>query len=113
MTAEAMQEHMPEARLFWIMGSDQWQALDKWNQPKRLAACVEFIVFHRGKDPEDREGYRLRPLPAIHPANATEIRGALAKGEKHHPWLNPRLHRAAGTLRHYFLINSMALSAKR
>ena len=91
MTAEAMREHMPESQLFWIMGSDQWQALDRWNQPKRLAACVEFIVFHRGKDPEDREGYRLRPLPAVHPAKATEIRESLAKGETDQPWLDPKV----------------------
>ena len=91
MTAEAMKEHMPEARLFWIMGSDQWQALDRWNQPARLAACVEFIVFHRGENPKEREGYKLRPLPAIHPANATDIRAALAKGETLHEWLDPNV----------------------
>ena len=89
MTAEAMKEHMPEARLFWIMGSDQWEALERWNQPQRLADCVEFIVFHRGEEPEPREGYRLRPLPAIHPANATDIRMKMAAGANEHEWLHP------------------------
>ena len=91
MTAEAMQEHMGGARLFWSMGGDQWRSLDKWNQPKRLADCVEFIVFHRGEDLEDRDGYKLRPLPAIHPANATEIREQLATGQTDHPWLNSKV----------------------
>ena len=88
MTAEAMSEHMPDSRLFWIMGSDQWEALERWNQPQRLAACVEFVVFHRGQEPEPREGYRLRPLPAVHEASATEIRKQLKAGETRHPWLD-------------------------
>ena len=91
MTAEAMSRHMPDARLFWIMGSDQWQALEKWNQPMRLAKCVEFIVFHRGADPQERDGYKLKPLPAVHSANSTLIREALAKGETRHPWLDPKV----------------------
>ena len=91
MTAQTMKAHFPDSRLFWIMGSDQWHALDRWQHPERLAACVEFVVFHRGDEPEPREGYTLHPLPAIHPANATEIRQQLASGEKDHPWLNAKV----------------------
>jgi nicotinate-nucleotide adenylyltransferase len=46
-TAEAMAERFPGARLFWIMGGDQWQALPRWKYPERLAKCVEFIVLAR------------------------------------------------------------------
>jgi len=91
MTAETMQARFPHSSLFWIMGSDQWEALDRWAQPDRLAACVEFIVFHRGTKPQPRKGYRLYPLPAVHPANATEIRRQLAEGQKDHPWLDPEV----------------------
>lgn len=89
MTAEAMREAMDDCRLFWIMGSDQWMALERWNQPQRLAEIVEFIVFHREEEPKTREGYKLWPMPAIHPANATEIRMKIANGAKEHTWLDP------------------------
>ncbi len=90
-TAETMKAHFPDSQLFWIMGSDQWEALDQWAQPDRLAACVEFIVFHRGVEPQPREGYVLHSLPAIHPANATDIRNELAGGSKEHPWLDAKV----------------------
>src|SRR5690606_18403230 len=44
-TAEEMQRRFPDARLFWIMGTDQWTALPRWKNPGRLAARVEFIVL--------------------------------------------------------------------
>jgi nicotinate-nucleotide adenylyltransferase len=75
-TAEAMTARYPGARLFWLMGSDQWQALEKWNRPERLAELVEFIVFSRGDVPEPREGYCLHPITGHHPASATLIRAS-------------------------------------
>ena len=91
MTAEAIKRHMPEARLYWIMGSDQWQAIEHWNQPLRLAACVEFVVFHRGDEPQERQGYKLRPMPPVHPANASGIRDAISKGVSKHHWLDAKV----------------------
>ena len=91
MTAETMKAHFPDSQLFWIMGSDQWRALDQWANPERLAACVEFIVFHRDEEPQPREGYNLHPLPAVHPANATDIRAQIATGERDHPWLDAKV----------------------
>ena len=42
-TAEAMKARFPNSRLFWIMGTDQWELLTDWAHPEKLAACVEFI----------------------------------------------------------------------
>lgn len=90
LTAEAMAERFPDARLFWIMGGDQWSALQRWTHPERLAACVEFIVLARGGDhPTPRPGYHLHVVHGQHPASATVIREAIAKGESHIPWLDP------------------------
>ena len=86
-TAEALSAAFPLARLFWIMGTDQWEALPHWAHPERLAECVEFIVFSRGKPPLPRPGYRLHALHADHPASATAIREALAGSSSSHPWL--------------------------
>jgi nicotinate-nucleotide adenylyltransferase len=88
-TAEAMARAFPGCRLFWIMGADQWNALDSWSEPGRLAACVEFAVFTRGVRPMVRAGYRMHALESCHPASATAIREAIASGAVEHAWLAP------------------------
>lgn len=92
-TADAMKTNFPDARLFWIMGTDQWDALLDWANSERLAACVEFIVFSRGKTPSPRAGYLLHALETDQPASATTIREAIAAGTTHHPWLHPDVSR--------------------
>lgn len=87
-TAEAMQEKHPGARLFWLMGTDQWQALPRWNRPEHLASLVEFIVYQRGDGADPRDGYRMHPLRGSHPASATAIRRGIAKG-LHKDWIDP------------------------
>ena len=80
-TAEELAAEFPRARLCWILGGDQWQALPMWKDSKRLADCVEFIVLPReGHMPEPREGHRLHVLRGRHPASATAIRQALRHG---------------------------------
>jgi nicotinate-nucleotide adenylyltransferase len=88
-TAEEMKARFPQARLFWIMGTDQWDVLPTWARPDKLAACVEFIVLARGNPPVPREGYRLHVVEGGHPASATTIREALTAGATAHPWLPP------------------------
>ena len=92
-TAAALAARFPAARLFWLMGGDQWDALPQWRHPERLAEICEFIVFARGQLPLPREGYRIRVLETVHPASATAIREALANGESTHPWLAPAVAR--------------------
>ncbi len=87
LTAEAMAERFPNARLFWIMGSDQWDALPRWQNPERLAACVEFIVLARGSSPAPREGYQLHVVHGEHPASASVIREEISNGLTNPPWL--------------------------
>lgn len=93
LTAEAMRRRFPDDRLFWLLGSDQWEALPRWHHPERLAACVEFIVISRGFPPAPRAGFRMHPLAAAHPASATAIRAAMAAGATTHPWLDPEVAR--------------------
>ena len=92
-TAEEMAARFPGAQLFWIMGSDQWDALPDWAHPERLAACVEFIVFARGQHPQPRDGYRLHVVDGVHPASATVIRECITRGETPPPWLAPAVAR--------------------
>jgi nicotinate (nicotinamide) nucleotide adenylyltransferase len=46
-TAEALTRRLPDVEWFWIMGTDQWEALPRWKHPERLAACVTFLVLSR------------------------------------------------------------------
>ena len=91
LTAEEMARRAPDARLFWIMGADQWRALPAWKNPEKLAALVEFIVFSRDGEPAPHPGWRMHHLPGTHPASATAIRRDLAAGGPAMDWLNPEV----------------------
>lgn len=88
-TAEELAARFPQARLYWLMGGDQWDALPRWRHPERLAARVEFIVLARGQHPQPRAGYALHVIENQHLASATAIREAIANGATAHPWLAP------------------------
>ena len=88
-TAEAMRAQFPDAKFYWIMGGDQWEALPKWKHPERLARCVEFIVVSRGGNISSRDHFTMHPIKTDHPASATEIRRALAGGDSKDEWLHP------------------------
>ena len=89
LTVAETRKHQPDARIFWLMGCDQWEALPRWREPKKLAAEVEFIVFSRNGDPEPRKGWRLHTLSGRHPASATAIRESLLAGQPEVDWLPP------------------------
>ncbi len=81
------------------MGGDQWAALPRWKHPERLAALVDFVVLARnGAAVEVRPGYQLLTVVGEHPASATEIRRALAAGERGIPYLNPGIGEGFGSL---------------
>lgn len=87
-TAVAMRERFPDARLFWLVGGDQWDDLPAWKNPELLAEMLEFIVVRRGSEPVDRPGWTSHPLPAVHAASATSIRDSAAGGLRS-DWLHP------------------------
>lgn len=67
----------PDAELFWLLGTDQWQELHRWGRYEYLIETLHFIVYHRGETPQPREGVRSTFLAGHHPASATDIRRAL------------------------------------
>jgi len=83
-TAEAMHAKFPQAHLFWLMGTDQWEALPRWNRPDYFSELVDIIVFSRNTPPQARTGYKMHPILGHHPASSTEIRKA-----PHPDWLAP------------------------
>ena len=78
-TAEAMKEVYPEARLFWLMGSDQWSVIQSWARPDHPAALVELIVHHRATSHPPPPALR-GPMRAAVGGAAAGLAGASAAG---------------------------------
>ena len=97
-TAEAMKARFPNARLYWLMGTDQWESLPRWDRPEKLTSLVELIVFTRGEAPVPRESIRMHAIQGNHPASATAIRQA-PMSEESSRWLHPDV--AAYILSHH------------
>jgi len=89
-TAEEMARRFPAARLFWLLGADQWAALPRWQNSQRLAELVEFAVFPRGQPALPRPDFRLHLLDGSHPASASAIRGN-PTGVLESAWLHPQV----------------------
>ena len=89
-TAEAMSEIYPKSRLFWLMGSDQWGAIQTWTRPDHLADMVEFIVHSRKEKPSAQPGFRVHFIQGNHPASASEIRSR-APASLPTEWLHPEV----------------------
>ncbi len=67
----------PDAELYWLLGTDQWQELHRWARVDYLAQELHFIVYHRGAIPQPREGVRSTFIGGNHPAASTAIRRAI------------------------------------
>lgn len=77
------------AELFWLMGKDQWDALEQWGRWRHLAELVTFIVYHRRGAPIAREDVRAVFIEGDEPASSTGIRENLRAGRFPVPHLNP------------------------
>jgi len=73
-TAAQWKKKMPSAKLFWIMGSDQWRALPDWKDFRKLARWVHFLVFPRPEKPKARSGISMSVLHCRFDVSSTEIR---------------------------------------
>jgi nicotinate-nucleotide adenylyltransferase len=96
-----LQAAWPQARLFWLLGADQFAQLDRWREPEELARRVEFAVLDRpglppaAPPPSLASVVRWQRLAGVtHPANSTEIRRRRHLGELLDLWL-PRSVAAA------------------
>ncbi|MEM6911717.1 MAG: nicotinate (nicotinamide) nucleotide adenylyltransferase [Verrucomicrobiota bacterium] len=80
-TALHFQDLRKGAQLYWLLGLDQWNALDRWRHPERLAETVEFLVFARDGQEMASHPYPHQRLTGTFPFSSTQIREALAQGD--------------------------------
>jgi len=77
----------PETEWCWILGTDQWEQIERWAEPERLRHGLHFLVVTReGQSVRDRVGWRHTAVPFAHPASATKIRADFVG---HRDWLTP------------------------
>lgn len=88
-TVETVHEQYPDAMLFWIMGSDQWDVLDSWFRIQELSELVEFIVFPRPKEPQPQSGKRLHVIDKRLDISSSQIRLRIRRGESVDDMLHP------------------------
>lgn len=74
---ECYRNLLPEANLFWLMGTDQWEQLHRWARYDYLTQQLTFIVYHRAASPAPRENVRSIFIPGNHPASSSAIRQSL------------------------------------
>ena len=89
-TVEFFKRQYPEAKLHWLMGTDQWNALDRWNRHEHLASMVDFIVCTRGCDALAPLPYNKKVITSEHPASASAIREAYAENSPPQ-WLDKKV----------------------
>lgn len=64
-----------ETQLSWILGTDQWDQIDRWARADYLRDSLHFIVFTRsGSGIRERAGYDYDAIEFTHPASATRVR---------------------------------------
>jgi len=88
-TAQTLADANPGAELFWILGSDQWDVIEKWARADLLAELLTFLVFPRGSRPEPKPGFRMQLLDHVHPASSTAIRESREAGME---MLDPKVY---------------------
>lgn len=90
-TAEYFKSLYPDAQLYWLMGTDQWNALHRWNNFEHLASLLDFIVFTRGDDKLVERPFKHSIITGNHPASSTKVRNHYLHSDKKHPWLHPEV----------------------
>lgn len=71
----------PGTRWFWLLGVDQWEQLERWQNWQQLAADVTFLVFTRdGRVPRHRAGVQAVFLTGEFAGSSTAVRETRQRG---------------------------------
>ncbi len=89
-TAEHFRSLHPDAKLYWLLGTDQWNALHRWSRYQHLAELVDFIVCSRGHEKLSERSFTPTIIKMQHPASATKIRETISSNLPPE-WLNEKV----------------------
>ncbi|MEM1158931.1 MAG: nicotinate (nicotinamide) nucleotide adenylyltransferase [Verrucomicrobiota bacterium] len=90
-TVNHLREQYPDSRLFWIMGSDQWEVLETWYQAEDLAKMMEFVVFPRPELPQPKPGTKLHVIDYHIDISSSRIRELLSRHRGISKYLHPEV----------------------
>lgn len=81
-TLERIRTAYPDARLFLVVGCDQYEGLSGWRNPGRIVELAQLAVMRRdGRPPEPDPRYPFRSVDVTRvDLSSTEIRRRLAEG---------------------------------
>ncbi|MDF1657790.1 MAG: nicotinate (nicotinamide) nucleotide adenylyltransferase [Verrucomicrobiales bacterium] len=86
-TATHFNSAFPETEWYWILGTDQWNAFDRWAEPEKLRELLRFIILTRNEDPVmERSDWNYEKVLYSHPASSSAIRENF---ESHTSWMTP------------------------
>lgn len=86
-TIKAIYEENPNVSLYFVIGTDQYDQLEKWYCIEELKQIVTFLVVNRGRKIETEDPY-IRPLEIPEMAiSSTIIRDKCKKHETIHMWV--------------------------
>jgi len=92
-TVEYFRQEYRDIKLFWIMGSDQWEVFDTWYRSEDLVGMLEFIVFPRPVPPQEQAGKQLHAIEYQMDISSSQIREHLAHGKEVTDSLQPEVER--------------------
>lgn len=81
-TLEQVRAAHPDARLFLVVGRDQYEGFGAWHRPERITELAELVVMRRdGRAPRENGKYPYRRVDVTRvDLSSTEIRDRLAEG---------------------------------
>lgn len=90
-TIEHFKSQNPGSQLYWLMGTDQWEAFPRWARAEHIAEMLEIVVYCRDRRPIKHPGFQCQIIEgSYHPASATAVRKHIAN-QQVSPWLAPGL----------------------
>ena len=81
MTVEHFQSLHPQAQLYWILGTDQWDALERWDRFEYLATYLHFLVLERQAPIPKKQSVSHTALKFDYQISSTKIREQLSNGK--------------------------------
>lgn len=103
-TLRALRQTYPEREFLLVIGADNWQAFDRWAEPKEILFHHKILVYPRTGYPIDvkklPQNVIAVPSPIIN-LSSTELREAIHRGQDASYGLDPNVLKKIRTCGYY------------